>query len=121
MKRSVLAILMVLAVAFVAAATLSAQAPTKPITLAEKVAMGKVTFNHTSHAKLACDTCHTAAKPTATDKKIKETPGQKNPYHAAMGKAGLCVDCHKTEAKNGNAKVPATATAAKCTGCHKKG
>ena len=114
MKRAVLAIAIVMAVAFVCGGMLFAQGKKAPdtITLTPKVkTMGPVTFDHAKHSKAyKCTECHAAA----TGGALKTADAKPNPFHAAMYKSGLCVDCHMTEAKAGK-KTPA-----KCPECHKK-
>ncbi len=109
MKRAVLAILIVTAVAF-AAGTLYAQAPPTTVTLAKAAKLGPVTFNHAAHAAMkanaACTACHTTEK----GGKIKD--GMFHPTKPAPSLTGGCIDCHK---KPENVKAPKT-----CTGCHKK-
>ncbi len=114
MKRAVLAILIIVAVGFVSAGMLFAQEKKAPdtITLTPKVkSMAPVKFDHAKHSKeFKCTDCHAAA----TGGALKTADAKPNPFHAAMYKSGLCVDCHMTEAKAGK-KTPA-----KCNDCHKK-
>jgi c(7)-type cytochrome triheme protein len=114
MKRTVLAILIVMAVVCASAGTLFAQAKKAPatITLTPKVkAMAPVTFNHATHStENKCDTCHA----TATGGALKTADAKPNAFHAAGAKAGLCIDCHATSAAAGK-KTPS-----KCADCHKK-
>ncbi len=88
-----------LAALFVAVAfafSAQAAAPTGPITLNAK--NGNVTFEHSKHTQLKCETCHA----TAAGGKIEGFG--KDKAH------GLCVECHKKEAKGPT----------KCADCHKK-
>jgi hypothetical protein len=80
---------------FFAVATYAA-APTAPITLEAK--NGNVTFEHSKHTQLKCETCHA----TAAGGKI-EGFGKEKAH-------GTCVECHKKEAKGPS----------KCAECHKK-
>jgi predicted CXXCH cytochrome family protein len=80
-------------VAFSASA---AEPPKAPITLPAK--NGNVTFEHSKHSQLKCETCHA----TAAGGKIEGFG--KDKAH------GLCVECHKKEAKGPS----------KCADCHKK-
>jgi Class III cytochrome C family len=90
---------MFVAVAFAFSA--SAAAPSGPITLNAK--NGNVTFEHSKHAQLKCETCHA----TAAGGKIEGFG--KDKAH------GTCVECHKKEAAAGKATAPT-----KCADCHKK-
>ncbi len=92
MKKFFVAALFAVALAFSA----SAAAP-GPVKLPAK--NGDVTFEHSKHAKLKCETCHA----TAAGGKIEGFG--KDKAH------GLCVECHKKE----GGKAPT-----KCTDCHKK-
>jgi len=108
MKRAVVAILVVMAVAF-AAGTLYAQAPPKTVTLAKEAKLGPVTFDHATHQAMkgnTCTTCH------ATEKGGKVKDGMFHPTKPSPTLTGGCLDCHK---KPENAKAPKA-----CTGCHKK-
>ena len=78
------------------AAPAFAAAPAGPVTL--KAKPGDVTFNHKTHASLDCTKCHADAKGG------KIAGLNKDKAH------GLCVECHKTQAKG----------PAKCAECHKK-
>jgi predicted CXXCH cytochrome family protein len=73
-----------------------AAAPTAPTVLEAK--NGNVTFDHAKHATQKCEACHA----TAAGGKIEGFG--KDKAH------GLCVECHKKEAKGPQ----------KCTECHKK-
>ncbi len=86
----------VAAVLVTAGSAVAADAPAAPIAL--KAKNGDVTFNHKTHAAQKCETCHA----TAAGGKIEGL--DKDKAH------GLCVDCHKKEAKG----------PAKCAECHKK-
>ena len=93
-----------LAALFVAVAfafSAQAAAPTGPVTLQAK--NGNVTFEHSKHSSLKCETCHA----TAAGGKIEGFG--KDKAHA------LCVECHKKEAAAGKATAPT-----KCADCHKK-
>ena len=78
------------------AAPAYAAAPTGPKTLKAKT--GDVTFNHKTHSSVKCETCH------ATPAGGKIEGFGKDKAH------GLCVECHKKEAKGPT----------KCADCHKK-
>ena len=85
---------------------------------------GPVTFNHTKHGALGCQTCHhtekdlkagaTAAKscfechgPEAKDKQL-------DTYELIHGKTGKCIACHKDlKAKDAASKAPTA-----CKECH---
>jgi hypothetical protein len=114
MKRVILAIAVIIAVVFVSAGMLYAQAKKAPatITLTPKTkAMGPVTLNHATHSKqFPCTDCHAAA----TGGALKTAAAKPNAFHATGAKAGLCVDCHVKEAAAGK-KVPT-----KCADGHKK-
>ncbi len=86
-----------LALCLFAAPVLAADAPAGPQKLPAK--NGDVTFNHASHKDVKCETCHEGGKGG------KLTLDQKKAH-------GLCVECHKKEAK---ASAPT-----KCPDCHKK-
>jgi hypothetical protein len=108
-----------------------AQQPKPPDVVVLKGApMGAVKFEHTKHVSngFKCDSCHHASKPEkpSTDRfqkcstchtKIATAP-MKTKYQAAFhdpaATKGLCIDCHKTDAK---AKDKALT---KCAGCHRK-
>jgi hypothetical protein len=131
MKRAVLAILMIVAVAFVVSGPVFAQAKAPGIVILKGNPMGGVKFDHTKHSKAApCTTCHHAAKPGKEMKAAQEkcsdchtktpTPPMKTnammAFHSAGAKSGICVDCHVKQAAAGNKNVPS----GKCTDCHKK-
>jgi predicted CXXCH cytochrome family protein len=84
------------AFAFAAAAPAFAAAPTSPNTL--KAKNGDVTFNHKTHGSVACTKCHEKAAGGKIEGLTKDKAH------------GLCVDCHKTQAKGPT----------KCAECHKK-
>jgi hypothetical protein len=133
MKKS-LVILFVLAVAVAVAGIAQAQekpAPTTVVLKALKAPMGNVKFDHAKHSKMEgvkCDTCHHASK---TEKPYPAKVAHQacdgchtkpavapiktaNPFHVAMAKSGVCVDCHVKQNAAGK-KAPA-----KCPECHKK-
>ena len=87
-----------IAAAFLSVATiaLAASAPAGPTVLEAK--NGNVTFEHSKHKQLKCETCHASAE------------GGKIEGFAKDKAHGLCVECHKKEAKGPS----------KCTECHKK-
>jgi hypothetical protein len=133
MKKS-LVILSVLALAVFMSGIVSAQekpAPTSVVLKAFKSPMGNVKFDHAKHSKMdgvKCDTCHHASKTEkpyaakiahqacdACHTKPAVAPMKTvNPFHVAMAKSGICVDCHVKQAAAGK-KPPA-----KCPECHKK-
>ena len=82
------------AVAF--AFAVHAAAPTGPVTLEAKT--GNVTFEHSKHSQLKCETCHASAA------------GGKIEGFGKEKAHGTCVECHKKEAKGPS----------KCAECHKK-
>jgi len=84
----------VVALAF-AGVSVAADAPAAPATLPAK--NGNVTFQHKTHAAVKCDVCHGAGAPAKMEL-------GKDKAH------GLCVECHKKEAKGPQ----------KCAECHKK-
>jgi len=86
------------AAALVTAGTaVAADAPAKPVVI--KAKQGDVTFKHETHKAQGCKTCHADEKGGKV-----EALGSKEKAH------GLCVECHKKEAKG----------PAKCADCHKK-
>jgi predicted CXXCH cytochrome family protein len=85
------------ALALASAAPALAAPPAEGVKLPAK--NGPVTFNHKSHPGIDCTKCHADAK----GGKI-ETIHNKDKAH------GLCVECHKTQAKGPT----------KCAECHKK-
>ena len=130
MKRAVLAILMIVAVALVFNATAYAQAKAPGVVIL-KAPNGGVKFDHATHSKrpgATCTTCHHASKPEKPMKGAQEacgdchtstaTPPMKTKlqaaFHDPMAKKGTCIDCHVKENAAGK-KAPAT-----CTSCHKK-
>ncbi len=108
MKRVVLAILIAVAVLFVAG-SIYAQTPPKTVTLAKNAKLGPVTFNHAVRQAMPGVTC-TDCHETKAGGKVKE--GMFHPTKPAPQMTGGCIDCHK---KPANAKAPKS-----CTGCHKK-
>lgn len=92
MKKLIISTLLV---AFAAAPALAATAPTAPSVL--KAKNGNVTFNHKSHAKVDCKTCHTKGEPGKMEL-------DKDSAHK------LCMGCHKEKG----------AGPTKCGECHKK-
>lgn len=102
-------------------------APAKPIVLPGG-ALGKVTFDHSKHAKAECATCHHPSKPekaaTAAQQKCTDChtkppqagmkTGRQAAFHAPNGQSGTCIDCHK---KTASAPAPPTT----CKQCHVKG
>jgi hypothetical protein len=106
-------------------------APTTVILKALKPMNGNVKFDHAKHSKMEgvkCDTCHHASKPekpyaakvthqACEDCHTKPATAPvktANPFHVAMAKSGVCIDCH---VKAAAAKKVAPA---KCPDCHKK-
>jgi hypothetical protein len=103
-----------------------AQAPKAPIQL--PAPNGTVTFDHSKHPSIKCDTCHHASKPAKPLKSPQEactdchtkTGSPEVPtklqacFHNPTAKSGLCIDCHLKEAAAGK---PAPT---KCGECHKK-
>ena len=133
MKRAVVVIAAVFAVAFGFSATTYAQAKAPGVVILKGNPMGGVKFDHAAHQKAAankCDTCHHASKPEKPMKAAQENcqdchtkaataqvkTTAKLAFHDAMAKKGICIDCHVKEAAAGK-KVPA---AGKCNDCHKK-
>jgi hypothetical protein len=132
--KKILVVLSVIAIAAFMTGVAQAQEKAAPGTVvlsSLKPPLGAVKFPHAMHAKLPgtpCTTCHHASKPEKPypAKVAHEACGDchtkpavapmttVNPFHTAMYKSGLCVDCHKKEAAAG--KKPPT----KCMECHKK-
>jgi hypothetical protein len=79
-----------------ATVAVAADAPAAAIQLPAK--NGNVSFEHSKHAAVKCETCHA----TAAGGKIEGFG--KDKAHAT------CIECHKKEAKG----------PAKCAECHKK-
>jgi Cytochrome c7 and related cytochrome c len=86
------------AVAFAFSAS-AATPPAKPVVLNAK--NGNVTFNHSKHSTLKCETCHASAE------------GGKIEGFGKDKAHGTCVECHKKEAAAGKAAPT------KCADCHK--
>lgn len=128
MNRRYIALFIILALAIMGATFAFAQAKKAPETVILKGApMGGVKFDHKAHVTAAkkCDTCHHASKP----EKASTTPNQacqdchtktavapmktkaQAAFHNATATAGVCIDCHKTQAKGPT----------KCAECHQKG
>lgn len=115
---------------FMSSATLFAQTVPKTPIILRGAAMGGVTFDHTSHLKVAakCEVCHHASRPEKPLKAQYEactdchTKPPTSPvktsiqaaFHNPSATSGLCIDCHKTENANGRAAP------VKCADCHKK-
>jgi hypothetical protein len=130
MKR-VLVVLSVIVIAAFMTGVASAQVKAPDTVILKGNPMGGVKFPHAQHAKMAgtpCTTCHHASKtekPYAA-KVTHEACGDchtkpavapmktVNPFHVAMAKGGLCIDCHVKQDAAGK-KAPT-----KCTECHKK-
>jgi hypothetical protein len=136
MKKFVV-ILSALAVTVFISGIASAQekpAPTSVILKAYKAPLGGVKLDHAKHSKLdgaKCETCHHASKPekpypakvthqacAACHTKPAAAPMKTvNPFHVAMAKSGICIDCHAKALAAGNKLAPG---ASKCPLCHKK-
>ena len=128
MKRCLVLLAMVVAVAFVAGTVSLAQ--TAPATVILKGApLGGVKLDHKTHSALTkCDTCHHASKPEKPTKaanqkctdchtKVAAAPMKTKlqaAFHDPLAKKGTCINCHTEGLKAG--KKPPT----KCTECHKK-
>jgi len=120
-----------LAVVLVAPRAFGQEAKEPDTVVLKAVPLGGVKFEHKLHArdrKIKCETCHHASKPqkalkstnqkcTDCHTKVAAAP-MKTPtrgaFHDAMAKAGVCVDCHKTEYAKAKKALP------KCADCHKK-
>jgi len=87
-----LAVLAAVLFAFAAAAV---DAPKAPVKMEAK--QGTVTYDHSKHAALKCDTCH------------KGAPGKIAGLNKDNGHK-MCQECHKAEKKGPQ----------KCADCHKK-
>ena len=131
MKRAVVVIAAVFAVAFGFSATTYAQAKPSNVVILKGNPMGGVKFNHPEHQKAAenkCETCHHASKAEKPMKAKQEncqdchtktaTPPMKTStklaFHDNMAKSGICIDCHVKQNAAGK-KAPT-----KCNECHKK-
>jgi cytochrome c5 len=130
MKRTVLALFMIVAVGLAFGATAYAQAAKPPGVVILKASNGGVKLDHAAHSKKAgatCATCHHASKAEKPMKGAQEacrdchtsptaTPPMKTKlqaaFHDPMAKKGICIDCHLKDATK---KAPL-----KCTECHKK-
>ncbi len=123
MKRFFVGILAIMFVfTMVAAITAHAEVkpPDKPITLENNKA--PVTFDHSTHTDIKCETCHHMWKDTSTapqkcedchkPKKQGDVPKR---YNMAHKTDRSCRGCHKAFKKAGKKTGPT-----KCTGCHKK-
>lgn len=130
MKRTVLTLIMVVAVGLAFTATAYAQAAKPPGVVVLKAPNGSVTFDHATHSKrqgVTCTTCHHASKPEKPMKGAQENCGDchtsvaappmktklQAAFHDPMAKKGICIDCHL---KDTTKKAPTT-----CPACHKKG
>ncbi len=131
MKRTVLALLMVIAVAVAFNATAYAQQKAPGVVILKGAPLGGVKFDHAAHSKrqgVACTACHHPSKPEKPMKAAQEnctdchtkvaTAPMKTKlqaaFHDPMAKKGVCIDCHVKE-NGASKKAPTT-----CTGCHKK-
>lgn len=92
--------------------------------------VGAVKFDHTSHLKVAgkCIVCHHGSKPQKPLRAPQEacTECHTNPatppvttklqaaFHNSTASAGLCIDCRRTENRQGKAAP------VKCADCHQK-
>ena len=133
MRMTLVALAGVLAISFVTAGTLYAQATTKAPDTAVLTGspLGKVTLSHKAHTTTygaKCEDCHHASKAEKPMKAAQEkcsdchtkvaaapmkTKAQAA-FHDPMAKKGTCVDCHQKAIAKGK-KAPA-----KCADCHKK-
>ncbi len=128
MKRTVLALFMIVAVGLVFSGTAYAQAKA-PGVVVLPAPNGGVKFDHAAHSKkpgATCTTCHHASKPAKPMKAAQEKCGDchtrvatapmttklQAAFHDPMAKKGICVDCH---VKDATKKAPL-----KCNECHKK-
>jgi nitrate/TMAO reductase-like tetraheme cytochrome c subunit len=116
-----------LCVILVGAIALAQKAPTAPIVL-KGAPNGAVTFDHSKHAGVKCETCHHASKPEKPAKaaqqactdchtKVAQAPMKTKlqaAFHNPTAQSGICIDCHKKEAAAGKAAPT------KCAQCHKK-
>ena len=126
-----IAVLLGLALVFVACTTAAAQAKAPQDTYVLKAPNGAVKFDHKAHVAAAdkkCDTCHHASKPEKPSKAAQEacsdchTKTAEAPmktklqaaFHDPTAKKGTCIDCH-TKAAAAGKKAPT-----KCTECHNK-
>lgn len=132
--KKILVVLFVVAIATVLTGVAQAQEKAAPGTVvlnSLKPALGGVKYPHAVHSKMAgtpCTTCHHASKPEKAypAKVAHEACGDchtkpavapmktVNPFHVAMAKGGLCIDCHIKQNAAGK-KAPT-----KCMECHKK-
>lgn len=120
-----------LALGFAAQAYGQAKPKQDPIIL-KGSPLGGVKFEHAKHVEKAgnkCETCHHPSKPEKAlsspqqscqtcHTKTVAAPMKTNTagafHKGPTATAGICIDCHKTEAAKG-AKAPT-----KCVDCHKK-
>jgi hypothetical protein len=129
MKRTILALFIIVAIGLAFSATAYAQAAKPPGVVMLKAPLGVVKFDHAAHSKkpgATCATCHHASKPEKAMKGAQENCGDchtsvaaapmttklQAAFHDPMAKKGICIDCHL---KNAEKKAPT-----KCTECHKK-
>ena len=109
MRKAVLAILVIVAVASVAGNVYAQTTAPKTATLAKKAPLGPVTFNHAVHQGMQGNTCTTCHE---TEKGGPIKAGMFHTTKPTPKLDGACLDCHK---KPENTKAPKG-----CTGCHKK-
>jgi len=138
MRRHLSTVLVVLTCVFAIALTaawLQAQTPKEPETvLMKRATIGVVTFEHKLHAhgrKAACETCHHPARagvPMKTPHQACSTchtakpvapmkTSNRDAYHDAMARKGVCIDCHiELNAKAAKKEVAPV----RCATCHVK-
>ncbi len=130
MKIRYILIILVMAVLATSISLMAAdqKAPATPLVL-KGSPMGGVKFDHKLHAAVKCETCHHASKPekplasaqqkcTDCHTKVAVAPMKTKlqaAFHNPTAKAGLCIDCHSTDAAAKAKNAPT-----KCTDCHKK-
>jgi hypothetical protein len=131
-RTTLIALAGVLAVSFVTAEALHAQAAKAPDTaVLTGSPLGDVTLSHKAHTATygaKCEDCHHASKPEKPMKAAQEkcsdchtkvaaapmkTKAQAA-FHDPMAKKGTCVGCHEQAVAKGK-KAPQ-----KCADCHKK-
>lgn len=109
--------------------TVFPQSPPSNVVVLDDAPIGKVSFDHASHLKVAakCEVCHHSSKPQKPLKSAQEacidchtkpatppvTTKLQTAFHNSTATAGLCITCHKTENEQGKAAP------VHCTECHK--
>jgi hypothetical protein len=128
--RRILAVALGFAVLLLVCSYMVAQEKAPEMVTLKGAPMGGVKLDHKTHAAAAkCTVCHHASKPEKPSKaanqkctdcheKAAAAPMKTKlqaAFHNPTATAGICIDCHKTDA---NAKAKNAPT--KCADCHKK-